>query len=45
MEIPWHSGPKTLGWVISDAWTVHLAFHSGEVASLKGVMGLKGLPW
>jgi DinB superfamily len=36
---------ESMGWVIADTVLVHVAFHSGEVASLKGVMGLKGLPW
>jgi hypothetical protein len=36
---------ESMGWVIADTVLVHIAFHSGEVASLKGVMGLKGLPW
>jgi hypothetical protein len=44
--IPWHSGQtKSAGWVIADTIHVHLPFHSGEISSLKGVMGLKGLPW
>ena len=34
-----------MGWVISDTVLVHTAFHAGEIASLKGVMGQKGLPW
>ena len=36
---------ETMGWVIADTVLVHISFHSGEIASLKGVMGLKGLPW
>lgn len=36
---------ETMGWVIADTVLVHVAFHSGEIASLKGVMGQKGLPW
>jgi hypothetical protein len=36
---------ESMGWVIADTVLVHVAFHSGEIASLKGVMGLKGLPW
>lgn len=43
--IDWHSGPKTAGWVIADTIHVHLPFHAGEISSLKGLMGLKGLPW
>lgn len=36
---------ESMGWVIADTVLVHVAFHSGEIASLKGVMGQKGLPW
>lgn len=36
---------ESMGWVIADTVLVHVAFHSGEIAALKGVMGLKGLPW
>jgi hypothetical protein len=36
---------ESMGWVIADTVLVHIAFHSGEIASLKGVMGQKGLPW
>ncbi|HEU0075607.1 MAG TPA: DinB family protein [Dehalococcoidia bacterium] len=36
---------ESMGWVIADTVLVHVAFHSGEIASLKGVMGQRGLPW
>jgi hypothetical protein len=45
-QIAWHSGQtKSAGWVIADTIHVHLPFHAGEISSLKGLMGLKGLPW
>jgi len=45
-QIDWHSGQKkSAAWVIADTVHVHLSFHAGEISSLKGVMGLKGLPW
>jgi hypothetical protein len=45
-EIPWHSGlTHTAGWVLADVVHAHLGEHSGEIAALKGMMGLKGLPW
>jgi hypothetical protein len=44
-EIDFFGRNEKMGWVISDTVLVHVAFHSGEIASLKGVMGLKGLPW
>jgi hypothetical protein len=45
LQVDWHSGPKSAAWVIADTVHVHLSFHAGEISSLKGVMGLKGLPW
>ena len=44
-EIDFFGRKEKMGWVIADTVLVHVAFHSGEIASLKGVMGLKGLPW
>ena len=45
-QIDWHSGQKkSAGWVLADVIHVHLPFHAGEISSLKGLMGLKGLPW
>lgn len=45
-QIDWHSGQKkSAGWVLADVIHVHLPFHAGEIASIKGMMGLKGLPW
>jgi hypothetical protein len=44
-EIDFFGRKETMGWVIADTVLVHVAFHSGEIASLKGVMGQKGLPW
>jgi len=45
-EIPWHSGQThTAGWVLADVIHAHLGTHAGEIAALKGVQGLKGLPF
>jgi hypothetical protein len=45
-QIPWHSGQThTAGWVLADVVHAHLGTHAGEIAALKGVMGLQGLPW
>ena len=38
-------GEYTLGWGIAILLCQHLAEHSGEIAALKGVQGLKGLPF
>ena len=32
-------------WILADVVHSHLGFHAGEIAALKGVFGLKGLPW
>jgi hypothetical protein len=45
-EIKWFNNQThSAAWVIADTIHVHLPFHAGEISSLKGVMGLKGLPW
>jgi hypothetical protein len=45
-EIPWHSGQThNAAWILADVVHSHLGFHAGEIAALKGVLGLKGLPW
>ncbi len=44
-EVDFFGRQKSVGWVLADTVLVHLPFHAGEIASLKGVMGLKGLPW
>jgi hypothetical protein len=45
-QIPWHSGmTHSAGWVLADVIHAHLGTHAGEIAALKGVMGLQGLPW
>ena len=38
-------GEYTLGWGIAILLGQHAAQHSGEIAALKGVQGLKGLPF
>jgi hypothetical protein len=38
-------GEYTLGWGIAILLGQHGAQHSGEIAALKGVQGLKGLPF
>jgi len=44
-EIDFFGRPQSVGWVLADMVIAHLPFHAGEIASLKGVMGQKGLPW
>jgi hypothetical protein len=38
-------GEQTVGYVISNILSWHAAQHTGEIAALKGVQGLKGLPF
>ena len=38
-------GEYTVGWGIAILLVQHEAEHSGEIAALKGVQGLKGLPF
>jgi hypothetical protein len=38
-------GEYTVGWGIAILLCQHEAEHSGEIAALKGVQGLKGLPY
>jgi hypothetical protein len=45
-EIPWGSrATHSVAWVLADTIQAHLGFHAGEIGALKGIMGLKGLPW
>lgn len=39
------AGEYALGWGIAILLVQHAAQHSGEIAALKGVQGLKGLPF
>jgi len=39
------TGEYALGWGIAVLLCQHAAQHSGEIAALKGVQGLKGLPF
>ncbi len=38
-------GEQNVGWVISTLLGTHFPQHAGEIAALKGVQGLKGLPF
>ena len=39
------AGEQTVGWAISTILGTHAPQHIGEIAALKGVQGLKGLPF
>lgn len=38
-------GETTIGWMVSMLLATHPVGHAGEIAALKGVHGLKGLPF
>lgn len=38
-------GETTLGWFLGTILATHFPGHAGEIAALKGVQGLKGLPF
>jgi hypothetical protein len=45
-EIDWFGrATHSAAWVLADVVHAHLGTHAGEIAALKGVMGLQGLPW
>ncbi|HEY3111039.1 MAG TPA: DinB family protein [Chloroflexota bacterium] len=37
-------GGQTLSWLVNNLLVQHAALHSGEIAVLRGLQGLKGLP-
>jgi hypothetical protein len=45
-QIEWFGrGNRSAAWVLADVIHAHLPFHAGEIAAIKGMLGLKGLPW
>jgi hypothetical protein len=45
-EIDWFGrATHNIAWVLADVVHAHVSVHAGEIAALKGVMGLKGLPF
>ena len=43
-EVQWFNGPNTAGGLIRMVVLSHILLHSGEISTLKGLQGLKGLP-
>jgi hypothetical protein len=39
------AGEQSVGWVLATLLGTHTPQHTGEIAALKGVQGLKGLPF
>ena len=45
-ECQWFGGAThSAAWVLGDVVHAHLGEHAGEIAALKGIMGMQGLPW
>lgn len=38
-------GERMVGWIVANILGTHAPTHMGEIAALKGVQGLKGLPF
>jgi hypothetical protein len=38
-------GEQTIGWAVTTLLGTHFPQHAGEIAALKGVQGMKGLPF
>ena len=45
LEGPPPLGPQTVGWYLATLLATHVPQHAGEIAALKGVHGMKGLPF
>lgn len=39
------AGETTIGWMVVNIFATHFPQHLGEIAALKGVHGIKGLPF
>ena len=44
-KVPGPFGEQTVEWVVVNLLGTHAPQHAGEIAALKGVQGLKGLPF
>jgi hypothetical protein len=44
-EVEWYNGMRPIGGVLRTSVIHHILGHSGEISSLKGAQGLKGLPF
>jgi hypothetical protein len=44
-EVEWFNGPRPASTIIQVIIVNHMLGHSGEISALKGVQGLKGLPF
>ena len=44
-EVQYSQGPRPVGWVLRNIVFHHSLYHSGEIFTLKGLRGLKGLPF
>jgi uncharacterized damage-inducible protein DinB len=44
-EVAYGQGPRPAGWLLRNIVFHHSLYHSGEIFTLKGLRGLKGLPF
>ena len=44
-EVMHSQGPRPAGWLLRNIVLHHSLYHSGEIFTLKGLRGLKGLPF
>lgn len=44
-KLPTPLGEQSLGWMVANVLVTHPVMHFGEIAALKGVQGLRGLPF
>jgi len=44
-KVPTPAGEQPVEWVLATLLGTHVPQHAGEIAALKGVQGLKGLPF
>ncbi len=40
-----YAGQQSVAWVLGNVLATHAPMHNGEIAALKGIQGLKGLPF
>ncbi len=43
--VPAFGSERSVGWLLANIIGTHTPMHTGEIAALKGVQGLKGLPF
>jgi hypothetical protein len=44
-QVPWARGEQSAWWLVRTIFINHVLGHAGEISALKGIQGLKGLPF